>query len=206
MKRINNWETFNELNRETYISAAKKLDDLGQNKTAERIRNHADNHNYNMFINARRKYHTDHVFQMIDGNDDTSSYMFLGTDFGMAYDNWRDSEKRTMTIAALFENVADDGNGVNAANDIENVIGFDFFISFDVDDSTYYVNAVDRNTGDDTELKFENRAEAKVFLPILKTTLIDELAEYKIKYPKDDMSEFEELALKICDVPIRQLY
>ena len=163
MKRINNWETFNELNHSTYISAAKKLDDLGQNKTAERIRNHADNHNYNMYINARRKYHTDHVFQMIDGNGNTSSYMFLGTDFGMAYDNWRDSVKETMTIAALFENVAADEYGVKAANDIENVIGFDIFISFDVVDSTYYVNAVDRNTGDDTELKFEIELKQKCF-------------------------------------------
>lgn len=189
MKRINNWETFNELNRETYISAAKKLDDLGRKTTAKKLINHADNFRHDLWKKNRTKKHENDVFKMYD-NGNIMEYRFLGLSTYMMMDIWHDSEKEDIYNIAMFECLSCDTPR-----------SIDMYIL--KQDNEYVVDTIVED--DDSSFGFMNRPDAKRFLSLLKESVIEDVAEYGEDYKGDDLEEFKSLLLDLCNPPIRLL-
>lgn len=188
MKRINNWETFNELKRSTYMSAADKLDDLGRKTTAKKMRNHADNFGHDLWIKNRTKKHENDVFKMYD-NGNIMEYRFLGLSIDMMIDIWRSSEKEDIYNVAIFECLSCDTPRT-----------MDMYIL--KQDNEYVVDVIPQNDEDFAAFGFMNRPDAKRFLSLLKQSVIEDVAEFGKDYKGDDLKEFKSLLLDLCNPPI----
>lgn len=215
MKTIKNWKQFNELNRSTYYNAAKQADELGDKKLGKKFRQHSsdiENLKRNNRINQSiKKYNLDEFsFKAYEYQFDGK---FAGTDPGMEYEMFIDSDKKSINICPMFYMRGNDPNGkpflgsfspfwLTKDNDKTIVSG-----PFGIEETPY-----DKlfEEGGNNPLLFDNRKDANRFLNYLKNDILEQdYEDYFSKYVEneDDWKEFIDLRQELIEnIKVRQLY
>ena len=179
------WEKFNErLDRDTYISAADKIEKYGDYESANKLRKHANEFPHELkqkeFKKKRMEKYGDKEFHFLFPNGISydlhlldSSLKFLGHDMNMSIDMFLDEALDTdpqlvpVSIVAFLE----------PSNSSEN---YQLFIYSD--DSTEKIDRklnVDLldDEGESVEFSLKDRKEAVEFTNLLKESIISELED-----------------------------
>lgn len=226
MKKIQSWETFNELNRSSYFKAAKKAEELGNKKLSDRFKDHSD------FIeNIQNKNRIDKIekrfssiepfkFTFTEPGQDIEHKLtgkYLGIDPGMMWDVFLDNEGKSINISILFKMEEEDLEKMQEP-DIAYIMPF--FIYYNIEklkleiDGPY--NVEESFLGDYTSegegpILFNNRKDANRLISLLKSEVAEEFEEVKNKYIKpEEVDEYENM-INLYDKAIdkihpRQLY
>jgi len=195
MKKIQNWQKFNELDSSTYYRAARKLKDIGHIERANRLDQHStDMDMRGMDAIKDKNFPGVEPFNFIVPSESLKLKGELGfIESGMAWDTWLDSEKEWLSIAPYFKMTGFDRFGYD---DGKSFYMSPFWAEYK-DGKISYVFSIDSeespwNIREGDPVYFSTRRDAVRFLKILKDYDIGKSVKNyaKTKEEKADAEEF----------------
>lgn len=157
MKNIKNWDKFlNELNRETYLSAADKLDTMGHKKRSIELKKHA---------NINLKGYDDLGLFTFKNNFGKNGY-FYGLELSMTRDMFAD-QKHEIEVDKSHNEWAI--STIALFTDEEGKIFSPFWIDYNEEEDRVYIDKYDSEDGNEEPILFDNRKDAVKFIKALKS-------------------------------------
>lgn len=207
MKILNNWETFNELRKSTYMKAAKKADEIGHEKLGKKFRDHADvmqkrseeeenQKNQEDWGKLIEEYSNIEPFYMIDDTFRTPAY-FVGFGWDASIDNSWKAGKIYNNEPEDLDNILVNPMFVLKRKELE------FIHVFLNKNGEKYVFDCEDSEGESVNVKFASRKDANRLLKLVKDRY--EFDRVKSFYKPDSIEEYEEL-LDDFNFPVRLLY
>jgi hypothetical protein len=214
MKILNNWETFNELRKSTYMKAAKKADEIGHEKLGKKFRDHADVMQKRAEEEENQKNQEDWgklieeysniepFYMMIDGAFRTPAY-FVGFGWDASIDNSWKAGKIYIKEPEDLDNILVNPMFALVKNKGTMSEKLEFIHVFLNKNGEKYVFDCEDSEGETVNLKFASRKDANRLLKLIKDRY--EFDELTTSYKSDEKEEYKEL-LDEFNFPVRLLY
>ena len=188
LNNLNNWEMFLELNSSTYKNASDLAKKYGRKNLADDLENHAKNMKQ---VENEKKLLELHLI-----DDDEHKTCFIEDIDNLANINFWVDDNDYVSFQVI---VSIDGN-TNYCLDIS------LDTKNQYNSKNEYIELLDFNTDDDSNVRFTSRLYAKRFIKLLKDNKEDFLNEYKKSEYNGMIKDIEEKYQKFIDIPIHRLY